>query len=136
MPQKGSEQEMGFGIHEALDQVGAFIGPLIFTTSLALTGGFKQGFTVMWVPAILTVSIAFSSDIKYPNLKCLKKACRYKITSQVPRIFPENILDIRCIYLCQCFGACKFSDNLIQLTISKGHSRSTNSNLIRYCNGN
>jgi len=63
----------GFGLHEALDQVGAFIGPLIFTTSLALTGGFKQGFTVMWVPAILTVVIAFFVRYKVPEPKMLEE---------------------------------------------------------------
>lgn len=63
----------GFGLHEALDQVGAFIGPLIFTASLALTGGFKQGFTVMWVPAILTVVIAFLVRYKVPEPKMLEE---------------------------------------------------------------
>ncbi len=63
----------GFGLHEALDQVGAFIGPLIFTTSLALTGGYRQGFRVMWIPAILTVVIAFYVRHKVPNPKMLEE---------------------------------------------------------------
>ncbi|MDQ7096358.1 MFS transporter [Desulfosporosinus sp. PR] len=63
----------GFGLHEALDQMGAFIGPLIFTTSLALTGGFKSGFTVMWVPALLTVVIALYVRHKVPEPKMLEE---------------------------------------------------------------
>jgi len=63
----------GFGLHEALDQVGAFVGPLIFTMSLALTGGFKQGFTIMWVPALLTIIIAFFVRHKVPNPKMLEE---------------------------------------------------------------
>ncbi|MDR3602536.1 MAG: MFS transporter [Desulfosporosinus sp.] len=63
----------GFGLHEALDQIGAFIGPLIFTASLALTGGFKQGFRVMWIPAILTVVIAFYVRHKVPEPKMLEE---------------------------------------------------------------
>lgn len=63
----------GFGLHEALDQVGAFIGPLIFTASLALTGGFKQGFMVMWAPALLTIVIIFFVRHKVPNPKILEE---------------------------------------------------------------
>ena len=62
----------GFGLHEALDQVGAFIGPLIFTASLALTGGFRQGFMVMWVPVLLTVVIIFFVRFKFPEPKMLE----------------------------------------------------------------
>ena len=33
----------GFGIHEALDQIGAVLGPLIFAASIAASGGYKKG---------------------------------------------------------------------------------------------
>ncbi|WP_088187942.1 MFS transporter [Desulfosporosinus sp. FKA] len=86
---------LGFGLHEALDQMGAFIGPLIFTTSLAITGGFKQGFTVMWVPAILTIVIAFYVRHKVPEPKILEenlsdaKSAKSLTNSQesLPKIF-------------------------------------------------
>lgn len=57
----------GFGIHEALDQTGAIIGPLIFTFALTFAGGYKQGFTFMWIPAILTVLTILYTRKKFPN---------------------------------------------------------------------
>lgn len=58
---------LGFGIHEALDQIGGIIGPLIFTFVLTFSGGYKQGFTFMWVPAILTVLTILYTRKKFPN---------------------------------------------------------------------
>ncbi|MEW6621968.1 MAG: MFS transporter [Bacillota bacterium] len=76
----------GFGLHEALDQVGAIIGPLIFTTALALTGGYKQGFSVMWIPAILTVIIIFIVRFKVPEPKMLEENLQEtKSTSGSPK---------------------------------------------------
>ncbi|NPV28885.1 MAG: MFS transporter [Firmicutes bacterium] len=57
----------GFGLHEALDQVGGIIGPLILTAVLALTGEYKKGFTALWVPAILTVVFTLIARGKVPN---------------------------------------------------------------------
>lgn len=47
---------LGFGIHEALDQVGAIIGPLIFSAVFVLGGSYGNGFSVLWLPAALTLA--------------------------------------------------------------------------------
>src|SRR6266540_2082181 len=39
-----------FGVHEALDQIGAFAGPLLVAAAIAMTGGFRAGFAVLAVP--------------------------------------------------------------------------------------
>lgn len=81
----------GFGIHEALDQVGGIIGPLIFTVALALTGGYKQGFSFMWVPAILTVVIILIVRFKVPEPRLLEEnlqETKLPIDSQKP-LSPE-----------------------------------------------
>ncbi len=57
----------GFGLHEAMDQIGAFIGPLLFTAGLALHGGYALGFQMMWVPALLTVAVVIFTSLKYPD---------------------------------------------------------------------
>lgn len=46
----------GFGIHEALDQVGAVAGPLVFAAALALRGGYADGFALMAIPFVLLVA--------------------------------------------------------------------------------
>lgn len=46
----------GFGIHEALDQIGAVLGPLIFAVSIAVSGGYKEGFALLTLPFVLLIA--------------------------------------------------------------------------------
>lgn len=57
---------LGFGLHEAIDQIGAIIGPLIFSAVFFLKSGYREGFTVLWVPALLTVAILLVARAKVP----------------------------------------------------------------------
>lgn len=56
----------GFGIHEAVDQVGAIIGPLIFTVVFILKGNYEQGFALMAIPLILMIIVLFIAMRKAP----------------------------------------------------------------------
>ncbi|NLI90924.1 MAG: MFS transporter [Peptococcaceae bacterium] len=58
---------LGFGIHEALDQLGAVLGPLIFTAALTATGGYSLGFSVMWLPALITIIVILIVRMKFPE---------------------------------------------------------------------
>jgi len=53
----------GFGIHEALDQVGAIIGPLMFSGVFIFKGGYREGFTILWIPALLTLAVLLVARI-------------------------------------------------------------------------
>lgn len=57
----------GFGIHEALDQIGAVIGPLIFTVVFILQGNYRQGFTILWIPTVLMLIILAITRIRIPS---------------------------------------------------------------------
>jgi len=57
----------GFALHEALDQIGAIIGPFIFTVVFLLKGSYRSGFTVLWVPAILTLVALSIARIRVPS---------------------------------------------------------------------
>ena len=46
-----------FAIHEALDQAGAFIGPLIVAGAIALTGVYGPGFLVLAVPGLGVMAV-------------------------------------------------------------------------------
>jgi len=46
-----------FAVHEALDQAGAFIGPLLVAAALAATGGYRLGFAVLAVPGCTAMII-------------------------------------------------------------------------------
>ena len=56
----------GFGIHEALDQIGAFAGPLIFTFVFIFKGDYRQGFTILWIPAILVMVFLICARLRVP----------------------------------------------------------------------
>ncbi|MEM1634706.1 MAG: MFS transporter [Thermosphaera sp.] len=61
---------LGFGIHEFLDQFGAFSGPLIASIILLKTGGdYGSAFIALGFPGLVAVGFAISSMILYPNLK-------------------------------------------------------------------
>jgi MFS family permease len=44
-----------FGLNEFLDQLGATAGPLVVAYAVARSGGFKLGFAILIIPAILTL---------------------------------------------------------------------------------
>jgi MFS family permease len=46
-----------FAIHEALDQSGAFIGPLVVAAAIALGGGYRWGFGVLAVPGAAAIVV-------------------------------------------------------------------------------
>lgn len=58
---------LGFGIHKALDQVGAIIGPLIFSAVYIFNGGYRKGFTVLWIPALLCVATLLLARARVPS---------------------------------------------------------------------
>jgi len=57
----------GFAVHEALDQVGAIIGPLIFFFIFFLGGNYREGFTILWIPALLTMAVLVIARKKVPS---------------------------------------------------------------------
>jgi len=57
----------GFGVHEALDQLGAMIGPLVAAAVLALRGDYRIAFALLLVPALTTLAILAVARLTYPN---------------------------------------------------------------------
>lgn len=63
----------GFGVHEAMDQVGAVAGPLVFAASLALTGRYGEGFALMAIPFVLLVVALLLAWRKIPDPVSLER---------------------------------------------------------------
>ena len=59
-------QGWAFGLHEALDQTGALIGPLITALVLARHGAYTDAFLWLGVPATITVLIVIGVSLRYP----------------------------------------------------------------------
>jgi MFS family permease len=57
----------GFGFHEAMDQIGAMLGPLIVALVLYLNGSYRAGFAYLLIPAILAVLVITVAARLYPN---------------------------------------------------------------------
>ncbi|MDD3012448.1 MAG: MFS transporter [Candidatus Gastranaerophilales bacterium] len=57
----------GFGIHEAMDQIGALLGPIIVILVLFFKGGYKESFAILLIPALLAISILVIAKLLYPN---------------------------------------------------------------------
>lgn len=64
---KGIGTGWGFGIHEALDQIGAVIGPLIISIVLYFQGSYSESFFILIIPAILALSVVILAKKLYPN---------------------------------------------------------------------
>lgn len=57
----------GFGLHEAMDQTGAFLGPLLVAATLAGSGLYARGFAVLAIPAGLAIATLIAARLMYPD---------------------------------------------------------------------
>ncbi len=73
---------LGFGIHEAMDQIGALTGPLLMGWILFRTGSYRQGFAILAIPAVLVLIILFvaRSRVKLPQELETKKIAKAKLS--------------------------------------------------------
>jgi MFS family permease len=57
----------GFGVHEALDQLGALFGPLLVALILARRHDYRLAFATLLVPAIFTLILLTIARLLYPR---------------------------------------------------------------------
>ncbi len=77
----------GFGVHEALDQSGALVGPLAVAGVLMLHGQYRLAFAMLLIPALLTLSLLAAARITYPRPEELESAPPDVKTTGLPRVF-------------------------------------------------
>lgn len=63
----------GFGLHEALDQIGAIAGPLIASLALYIGGSYRQAFAWLGISAALALMTLLVARATYPNPGELEK---------------------------------------------------------------
>ncbi|MEJ5368072.1 MAG: MFS transporter [Bryobacteraceae bacterium] len=56
-----------FGLHEAMDQIGAILGPLIVAAVLQWRGGYRESFAVLLIPALIALSILAAARREFPR---------------------------------------------------------------------
>jgi MFS family permease len=80
----------GFAVHEALDQVGAVIGPIVFSLVFLFHGDYREGFTLLWIPALLTLVVLAIARKKFPapqKLESPGQASEQGDKGKLPRVF-------------------------------------------------
>jgi MFS family permease len=80
----------GFAVHEALDQIGAVIGPIVFSLVLLFHGDYREGFTLLWIPALLTLAVLAIARKKVPSPQKLEapgETSRPNIRGKLPKVF-------------------------------------------------
>ncbi len=77
----------GFGVHEALDQVGAMLGPLIVATVFYFKGSYQTGFAVLAIPAVLALSVLIAARMLYPRPRDLEVEVVELKAEGFPRVY-------------------------------------------------
>ena len=75
----------GFGLHEALDQIGAVLGPLVVTTVLYFKGSYQTGFAILLVPALLALSVLLVARLLFSRPRDLEAISPELETEGFPR---------------------------------------------------
>ena len=70
-----------FGLNETLDQTGATVGPLLMALILHLNGGFRTGFAVLLIPALLCLATLLAARLLYPRPHELEQATEHTFVS-------------------------------------------------------
>jgi len=73
-------QGWAFGLHEALDQSGAMIGPLIAALVLARRHDYHAAFAWMLVPATMTMLLVLSVRLPLPE----RRTDLHRLTDALP----------------------------------------------------
>jgi predicted MFS family arabinose efflux permease len=76
-----------FGLHEALDQIGAVFGPLVVTAVLYFKGSYRTGFAVLLLPALLALSVLVAARLLYPRPRDLEPILPELEATGYPRRF-------------------------------------------------
>lgn len=77
----------GFGLHEAMDQVGAVLGPVIVATFLYFNGGYEAGFAFLLIPALMALAVLLVSSFLYPHSRDFEAKTPKLEAAGIQRVF-------------------------------------------------
>ncbi len=90
-------QGWGFGLHEALDQIGAILGPLVVALVLYSTGKYENAFALLLIPALIALTVLFVAYKLYPEPQNLASATIKLESTGLPKSFWFYILATACV---------------------------------------
>lgn len=77
----------GFGLHEAMDQIGAVVGPLLVAGVFALTQHYQWSFAVLAIPALMGLVVLLVTQQRYPEPRDFETVVQDLDTKRLPRLF-------------------------------------------------
>jgi MFS family permease len=76
-----------FGLHEAMDQSGAMVGPLLVAAVLAHGGQFREAFAALLIPALVNIALVLLARSLYPRPQDLESSPPDVSGSGLPRLY-------------------------------------------------
>jgi MFS family permease len=76
-----------FGLHEAMDQIGAVLGPLVVAALFHFGGTYQAGFGILLFPALIALGLLLAAKLSYPNPRDLQPASVDLESKGYPRTF-------------------------------------------------
>ncbi len=86
-----------FGLHEALDQIGAMLGPLIVAAVFIFKGSYQFGFAVLLIPAVLALGTLVAACLLYPRPRDLERLSSGLATKGFSGLFWAYLAAAACI---------------------------------------
>ncbi|WP_460195126.1 MFS transporter [Thermosynechococcus sp. FA-CM-4201] len=77
----------GFGLHEAMDQIGAVVGPLMVAGVFALTQHYQWSFAVLAIPALIGLVVLLVTQRRYPEPRDFETVVQDLDTKRLPTLF-------------------------------------------------
>lgn len=87
----------GFGLHEAMDQIGAILGPLIVSAILYFQGSYEMCFGMLLIPALSALTVLSFAKILYPRPQDLEVENPELETEGFTRKYWLYIIAISCV---------------------------------------
>lgn len=77
----------GFAVHEALDQVGALLGPLLIAAVMYFRGSYRSSFAILFIPAVMAILVLVTARVLYPSPRDLERERTILQGKGLPRAF-------------------------------------------------
>ncbi len=87
----------GFGLHEAMDQIGAILGPLIVSCILYFKNSYTVSFAVLLIPALCALSVLTCAWVLYPRPQDLEISVPKLKSPQLSKQFWLYMIAICCV---------------------------------------
>ncbi len=77
-----------FGLHEALDQIGAVTGPLVVSAVMYFKSDYRASYAVLLVPALMAIAVLLAARWLYPTPRDMEDSPDHHLEPQgIPRVF-------------------------------------------------